>query len=52
MNVEILMYLLKGFKIKELTTAVGISTCTLQKRIKKIQIEFNFAKAFVLIRIM
>lgn len=51
-NVEILMYLSKGFKVNELTNIVGLSKSAIQKRIAKMQWEFNVSDTSGLIKVM
>lgn len=51
-NVEILMYLSKGFKVNELTDIIGLSKSAIQKRISKMQLEFNVADSSALIKKM
>ncbi len=51
-NVEIVMYLSKGFKISELSDIIGLSKSAIQKRISKMQLEFNVYDSSGLIKIM
>lgn len=51
-NVEILMYLSKGFKINELTDIIGLSKSAIQKRIAKMQLEFDVSDTSSLIKVM
>ena len=51
-NTEILMYLSKGFKINELTDIIGLSKSAIQKRIAKMQLEFDVSDSSSLIKVM
>lgn len=51
-NVEILMYLSKGFKINELTDIIGLSKSAIQKRVAKMQLEFDVSDTSSLIKVM
>lgn len=51
-NIEILMYLSKGFKINELTDIIGLSKSAIQKRIAKMQLEFDVSDTQSLIKVM
>lgn len=51
-NIEILRYLSKGFKINELTDLVGLSKSAIQKRIAKMQLEFDVSDTSSLIKVM
>lgn len=51
-NIEILMYLSKGFKINELTDIIGLSKSAIQKRIAKMQLEFDVSDTSSLIKVM
>lgn len=51
-NIEILMYLSKGFKINELPDIIGLSKSAIQNRISKMQTEFNVPDSSGLIKIM
>lgn len=51
-NVEILMYLSKGYKINELTDIIELSKSAIQKRIAKMQAEFNVTDTQSLVKIM
>lgn len=51
-NIEILMYLSKGFKINELTDIIGLSKSAIQKRVAKMQLEFDVSDTSSLIKVM
>jgi len=51
-NIEILMYLSKGFKVNELAEVIGLSKSAIQKRIAKMQLEFNVSDTSGLIKVM
>lgn len=51
-NVEILMYLSKGFKVNELADIVALSKSAIQKRIAKMQMEFDVSDTSGLIKVM
>jgi len=51
-NIEILRYLSEGFHVSELREVIGLSKSAIQKRVAKIQVDFNVTNTSDLIKEM